>query len=131
MTEEDFTALMEKTTKVQDTYNTNTEKKIILTDVETLRQYPYATTKLAGLYPPITFGFTDRFFGGQIQKVAKVKDKPYYLLVNKDSVSIGIYIRNEDLKEFTVPELKKLADRYKKKYSITTKKEELIDQLTQ
>lgn len=129
MDEASFNELMGKVEKTQTEYATNTAKKIILTDTETLMKYPYRTTPCERLYPIEEFGLTDRYFGGQAYKLAKVAKRPYLLIVNKWETTIGIMIPLEWLGELTTPEIKKLCDRYKIEYSNTTKKDELINLL--
>jgi hypothetical protein len=129
MDEISFNELMGKVEETQTLYATNTDKKIILTDTQTLLKYPYKTTSCERLYRIEDFGLTDRYFGGQAYKLAKVAKRPYLLIVNKFDMTIGIMIPIEWLKELTVPELKILCDKYKIEYSKEHKKDELIEML--
>ena len=129
MNKEDFEQLLGKTEELTSYYQANIEKKIIITELEWIKEYPYKTTPLERTYPPITFGITDRYFGGQVYKMAKVKGKPYYILVNKDDVTIGLHIRNEDVPNLSYFDLQKLSAKYKLPCGNKAKKEEIVEQL--
>ena len=113
MTKDDFNHLIDQTEGLTSHYQAHTGKKIIVTELEWLKDYPYKLTKLERVCSPLSLGITDRYFGGQVYKAAKVKDKPYYLLVNKDDVTIGLLIRNEDVADLPYADLRKLATKYK------------------
>jgi hypothetical protein len=129
MTREDFQELTDKTEKLSSLYMNNTDKKIIITELEWINEYPYKLTKLDGLVTPLSLGITDRYFGGQASKAAKVKDKPFYILANKLGGTVGILIKNEDLPKLSYNELQKLAIKYKLKCGSRAKKEEIIEEL--
>lgn len=114
----------------QNTYNANVAKKFIITYVDYIERYPYETTPLNGIFEPIDFGFTDRFFGGQIHKCAKVKGKPFVLLVSKLQKTLGIYVPNEEMGALTSAELKELCTRLKLEFAKSDTKDKLIEMLT-
>lgn len=130
MTEEDFLALKAKSDEVEDKYNKNTEKKFIIIYTDFLDQYPYTTTKLERLYDPEDLGFTDRFFGGNIHKVGKIKGKPFMILASQDNKTMGLYIPNDKMKDCTVALLKDLCDRANIEYEKNDNKESIIGKLT-
>jgi hypothetical protein len=125
-----FEQIINKTASQSQLYEDNTAKKIILTENQWLEKYPYATTKLKGKVNPIVYGFTDAYFGGNIDSCAIVKGEPYILLVDADLKTIGIYIPNEDLDKLKLQELRDLCDKYKKKYKVDDTKARLIELLT-
>ncbi len=113
MSENGFNELIVNTAKLENKYRTYTAKKLIITELEWLNKYPYKTTPLEGLVPPITLGITDRYFGGRAQKAGKVKGKPYFILADKIGNTVGLLIRDEDLEEVPYQDLRKLAAKYK------------------
>jgi len=129
MTKEDFEQLTGKTEQLTEYYRSNVERKIIVTELEWLKDYPYKTSKFERVVLPDSLGITDRYFGGQVYKAAKLKEKPYYVLVNKDDISIGIFIKDEDVDKLTYQELQKLATKYKLACGPKAKKEEIVSQL--
>lgn len=129
MTREDFEEINGKTEQLSNLYMKNTTKKIIITELEWLDNYPYKTTKLDGIVTPLSLGITDRYFGGQANKAAKVKDKPFYILANNQGITIGLLIKNDDLPKLSYNELQKLAAKYKLKCGKNAKKEDIINEL--
>ena len=88
----------------------NTTGKIVITDKDspeygkefmTLdRNYSYGESKIVpnGLRPAADYGFTDHWFGGNVQLVAKLMDSPVFLLIS----TIGgykVYNTGLDLKD--------------------------------
>lgn len=98
-------------------------KVIIDIRVDSLLRYPYKTSKLGRVYLPSLgandfgaesktwgdFGITDDYFGGNIYKIACLKEKPWYILVNTLDETIGIMHRFEDLEKYSKDELKELC----------------------
>lgn len=118
--------LMKRTSETLEYYNSSVNEKIILTETEMIEKYPYQHTLLNGIFEPEDFGFHDRYLGGNIHKIARVKDTPYFILLDAEFNTLAVHIPVENLDKFTVMELKKLCDKYKKEYSTDTKKDELI-----
>ena len=125
-----FNNLINRTADMAQTYDKNVKRKIIITDNEWLDRYPYATTKLRGRINPLEFGFTDLYFGGNIDSCCIVAGEPYVLLVDADLKTIGIYIPDDNLDKLKLQELKDLCDRFKKEYKADTTKAQLIELLT-
>jgi len=129
MRKEDAEQLIENTEKLTSYYQANINKKIIITELSWIKDYPYKFSKLEGIASPVSLGITDRYFGGQVHKAAKIKDKPYYILVDKDDTTIGLLIRDEDVPNLSYQDLQKLAIKYKLECGSKAKKEEIVDQL--
>lgn len=107
-------------------YNQNTERKIIIMEDEWVDKYPYKTTPLSGLYDPEEHGFHDRYVGGKIHKIARVKGEYFFILVNKFDNTIGIYIPNDNLEKLNMSQLKWLCKKYKKEHKSDAIKADLI-----
>ena len=119
--------------KVADTltqYNKNTERKIIVIENEWVDEYPYKTTPLNGLFDPEEYGFHDRYMGGKIHKLAKVKGEHFLILVNKFDETIGVYVPTENLEKLTVARLKWLCGKYKKEVKSDMTNADMIKLLT-
>lgn len=119
--------------KVADTltnYNNNTERKIIVIEDEWIDKYPYKTTPLSGLYDPEEYGFHDRYMGGKINKIAKVKGEYFLLLVDKFDNTIAVYIPNDNLDKLNVAQLKWLCKKFNKETKSDAVKADMIKLLT-
>lgn len=98
-----------------------------------LLKYPYSTTKLGKLFFPRidpeqedtkvweSFKVDDRYFGGNIDKIAEIKDKPFFIIADKNSQTIGILHKFDKLQEYTLEDLKDLAGMFR--IEGTTKKD--------
>lgn len=128
--ENKYANMFNRTANMAQTYDANVKRKIIITDNSWLEKFPYATTKLKCKVNPLIYGFTDLYFGGNIDSCCVVQGQPYVLLVDADSKTIGIYIPDENLEKLRLQELKELCDRYKKEYKSDTTKAKLIELLT-
>jgi hypothetical protein len=128
MTEEDFKKITGQTEQTRDKYSKNTGLKLIDNRVESINKYPYRTTKLEPPpLPPITFGFTDRYFGGQVNKIAKIRNSPWHILADKNDNTLALYIPKRYISELTHPELKSICTRFKIKYEPKATKAELVE----
>jgi hypothetical protein len=119
-------------------------KVIIDIRVESIKPYPYKTTKLGRVYFPRVsdneygaedknwddFGISDAYFGGNISRIASLKNKPFYIIVSKDDETLGILHRFEDLPRYEKKDLFRVCDNQKIKYTEKDTKVELIDKLT-
>lgn len=104
--------------------------------------YPYKTAKLDKLYFPRVnpdqedtktwedFGINDGYFGGNIHKIAGLKDKPFYIIVNRQDETLGILHRFEDLKDYSKEDLELLCDLQGIAKNPKDSKQYLIDKLT-
>lgn len=128
--EDNTSEAVKESDATQNSYAVNTTKKFIITYVDYIEKYPYKTTALNGIFEPIDFGFTDRYFGGQIHKCARVKGEPYVLLVSNLQETLGIYVPNEEMSSLTVARLKDLCTRLNLEFSTTANKDKLIELLT-
>lgn len=127
MNREEGDLLEKKTLDRINNYNTQIKKKIILTETELVQKYQYKTTPLAGIRTPEFYGFTDRFFGGNVDKCAIIKDSPYILLVDKYYNTLALLLPEENIEKLTVKECQFLCKKYALTYSTEMKKSELID----
>jgi len=130
MTHEDFMEVLSKSESSRKLYADHTKMKIIVSTYDDYSKYPYQSTKNEGLVNPLDFGFTDRFYGGRCYVLAKVKDKPFYMIIDRGFNTIGLFYPHEMFKDCTITELKSLCTRFRKKFNTTSKKEELIFLLT-
>lgn len=128
MTKNDFNELRDKTESLRKFYRDHTDKKIIITETEWLKKYPYKTTPIR-ICTPLSLGITDLFFGGQVYRAAKVQSEPVYILANRDDMTIGILIRKEDIPELSYITLQKLATKYRLKCGPKAKKEDIVKEL--
>lgn len=110
----------------------NHEKRKFLIDIRkvTLEKYPYRTTRLKRLITLERFGMDETFFGGNIHTIAEVRDKPIYLLCNKDLVTLGVCVRVDELEKLTKNDLLEWAKVQRIKIKSEDTKEIIIDKLT-
>ena len=107
-----------------------------------LEQYPYKTTPLDGLYFPRIdeeqeetkfwdfFGVNDSYFGGNIHKIAKIKGKSMYIIVNTLDQTLGILYRFEELNGLNKNHLRDLCNMLAISFEDKETKEDLVDKLT-
>jgi hypothetical protein len=110
-----------------------------------VEKYPYKTAKLGRLYFPRVsegkefseetkvwedFKVDDSFFGGNILKIAELKDKPFYIIVGKDEKTLGIIHRFEDLVKYDKKDLQDCCDNQRISYTTKDTKQDLIEKLT-
>jgi len=110
----------------------NHNKRLFLIDIrtDTLKTYPYRTTRLKRLVPLEKFGMDETFFGGNIFTIAEVRDKPLYLLCNRDLETLGVCVRTDELEKLTKTELIEWAQVQRIKIKKEDTKEIVIDKLT-
>ena len=116
----------------------------VLIDIrkENLDAYPYKTTKLLRLYMPSIdpenidnkswdfFGINDSYFGGNIHRIASVKGKPFYLIVDVNDNTLGILHRFDDLKDYDKKDLVSLCQMQKIDITDKDTKQTILDKLT-
>jgi hypothetical protein len=90
----------------------------------------YRYAKIAKLISPRDFEMDDTFFGGNIYTIAKLKDEPYYLLVNKFHQALGLCLRVDELNNFSKNVLLEWAGYQKIQTNKDDTKQSLIDKLT-
>jgi hypothetical protein len=107
-----------------------------------LKLYPYKTSKLGKLYFPKIdpdqeetktweyFGVNDGYFGGNIHKIVALKEKPFYIIVNKHDETLGILHRFEDLNKYDKKDLAVLCESQGIIVNTKDSKDYLIDKLT-
>lgn len=107
-----------------------------------LELYPYKTTKLKKLHFPRIdpnqeetkeweeFGINDSYFGGNIHKIASLKEKPFYIIVNKHDETLGILHRFEDLVKYDKKDLAIICESQGITVNTKDSKDYLIDKLT-
>jgi hypothetical protein len=111
-------------------FKDNVSRKIILTENDLISEYNYNTAKISRLAEPEEFGFTERYFGGNVAKVAVLKDSPYVLLVSRNFKTLGIHIPNNNLDKLPVEQLKELCYKFSVPYGNKDSKKILVDKLT-
>lgn len=111
---------------------------------ESVEEYPFKTAKLGKVYFPRVgdneygaeslnwdeFKIDDSYFGGNIHKIAALKNKPYYIIVSRNDETLGILHRFEDLKKYEKKDLLKVCDNQHIIYFEKDTKADLIDKLT-
>jgi len=76
------------------------------------------------------FGIDDRFFGGNISKIVSLKNKPYYLVIDRFNNTLGIIHRFKDLDKYNKIELQDLCTMQRIKFLDKDSKETLLEKLT-
>lgn len=118
----------------------------VIIDIRTksIEEYPFKTAKLGKVYFPRVddneygaaslnwddFKINDGYFGGNISKIAALKNKPYYIIVSSNDDTLGILHRFEDLNKYEKKDLFRVCDNQNIIYSEKDNKADLIDKLT-
>jgi hypothetical protein len=111
---------------------------------ESVEEYPFKTAKLGKVYFPRVgdneygaeslnwdeFKIDDSYFGGNIHKIAALKNKPFYIIVSRNDETLGILHRFEDLRKYEKKDLLKVCDNQHIIYFEKDTKADLIDKLT-
>jgi hypothetical protein len=119
-------------------------KVIIDIRTKSIEEYPFKTAKLGKVYFPRVddnaygaeslhwddFSLTDGYFGGNIHKIAALKNKPYYIIVSNRDETIGILHRFQDLSKYEKKDLFRVCDNQNIIYFEKDTKADLIDKLT-
>lgn len=130
MDEETSLKLFEVTDKAVREYNDYNEKKIILTENEIVEEYNFRTANIERTCEPIDFGFTDRYFGGNIFKCAIVRDSPFVVLVDYNLNTLGVHIPRYNLDLCSHDFLKDLCVKYSVTFAKNDSKKVLASKLT-
>jgi hypothetical protein len=130
MDEYEALELYEETESRVNKFRQNIDRKIILTENEIVAKYNFAKSVIDRLAEPEEFGFTERYFGGNVYKMAIIKDSPYVILVDRRYQTLGVHIPNKNLNKLSIDDLKELC--YKFSIPIVSKdtKKILVDKLT-
>ena len=95
------------------------------------KDYTKLTDPLESLLPISEYGLSERFYGGNVTKIGKLKDSKIFLLID-DSVN-GLKVKDiavDNLEDFDFKVLKDLAKQKNIKFKpIGTSKEILIDEI--
>lgn len=109
------------------------ERKIIIVHNEILKKFRFETLKVEKMIlDPQEIGLNQNFFGGQCKRCAIIKDSPYIAILNQANQTIGLYLpKNEEaLIKLSVRELIDIAKRQGLPAHSKTKKEEVVEMLT-
>lgn len=120
-------------------------KVIIDIRKDSIKPYPYKTVKLGKVFfPRISdneygatsqnwedFGIDDSYFGGNIHKIAALKTKPFYILVNREDETLGILHRFVDLPKYDKKDLLLVCSNQNLTYTEKDTKAELLEKLTE
>lgn len=105
------------------------KKFLIDISTEKLKDNDYKVSKVAQLIKPETFGLDDTYFGGNVAHVVKLKNKDYYLLVNRLHKTIGICVKTDELDKLTKVDLLAWAKVQNVTLEKNATKEDIIDKL--
>jgi hypothetical protein len=108
----------------------STRKFLIDIRSDLLKSNDYRYAKIKGLIAPQNFGMDNNFFGGNVYTVAELKNKNYYLLVNRLHQTIGLCVKIDELEKLTKTELIEWARIHKIECKKEDTKEDIINKLT-
>jgi hypothetical protein len=89
------------------------------------RKYPIATAKIEMMYNANELKM-ERWYGGNLNRICKLKDQPIYLMVSHDNRTMDIAINPDDIK---MNDLRALAKEHDVNADATRKKEDIIKEL--
>lgn len=118
-----------ETNERMDFYDKMTGNKIILLDVEMIKEYDYKRAVVEKIVNPEQYKFSDRYLGGVIHKCAVLKDSPYVLLVDKFFNTVGVFLPAENMHKLKITELADICKRHKIEVLPEDKKDNLIEKL--
>jgi hypothetical protein len=128
---EDFDKLIQKTEEQVEDRQKFIGMKLIDNRTSIKEKYPYRTTKLdPPILHPKVYGFTQDYFGGNVSKIAKIRNSPWCILVDKNDNTLALFLPVESIKELKYDELKEQCNRYKIHYEANATKAQLIEALT-
>lgn len=113
-----------------DKFRKNIELKIILTENNIVEQYNYSKSVIERLVEPEEYGFTERYFGGNVYKIGVIKNSPYVILVDRRYQTLGVHIPNKNLDKLSVDDIKDLCHKYSVPFTSKDTKKHLVDKLT-
>lgn len=107
-------------------------KKMFLIDIRTdrIKDNDFKYARIKRLMTPTNFGMTEDFFGGNVYTVVELKDKPFYLLVNRHHQTLGLCVKLDELDRLPKEELARWAEVQGVKVNTKDTKEDIIKKLT-
>lgn len=109
------------------------ERKIIIIHTEMLKKFDFKNLKIEKMIlDPKEVGLNQNYFGGQCKRCAILKDSPFIVILNATNQTIGLHLPKEKelLAQLGHRELLDIAKRQGLKANTKTKKEDLVDILT-
>ena len=101
------------------------EKLIYLSLRDANEKYPIATAKIEVMYNASELKM-ERWYGGNLNRICKLKDQPAYLLVSHDNMTLDVAINADDIK---LNDLRALAKEHDINADATRKKEDILKEL--